>query len=520
MSLTKTLTVLIFTLLLCHYSYGQNIQITNSGNPQEPSIMMDPNNTDILVAGSNLNFYYTSSDGGNTWTTNTLSSPYGVWGDPVIDVDTDGNFYFTHLANTPGGNWIDRIVCQKSSDNGNTWSDGTYTGLNGTKAQDKQWTVVDRSNNNIYMTWTEFDSYGSSEITDSSRILFSKSEDQGGTWSTPLKINIISGDCIDGDNTVEGAVPAIGALGEIYVSWAGPNGIVFNRSVDDGETWLNEEIIVNDMPGGWNIDIPGLDRANGLPILKCDLSGGPNHGTLYINWCDQRNGTNNTDVWLSKSTDKGNTWTPPIRVNNDLSNKHQFYTWMDIDQTNGNLFFVFYDRRAYTDKQTDVYLGISTDAGSSFINKKISETPFTPTNGVFFGDYNNIVAHNNIVRPIWTRHDGSQLSIWTSITPLSEILATSDEIFEKTRSDVKLFPNPTSNINYISFKLHELSSVKLELFDKNGKLVAEILKNVKMEYGSHVIPVNSVELNLNPGQYFYRLSINGKSKILKSIVCR
>lgn len=117
------------------------------------------------------------------------------------------------------------------------------------------------------------------------------------------------------------------------------------------------------MPGGWNIGIPGLDRANGLPITKCDLSGGANHGTIYINWCDQRNGTGNTDVWLSKSTDGGNTCSPPAKVNDDNSNKHQFLTWMDIDQTKGNLYFVFYDRRAYSDNRTDVFIAISNDGG-------------------------------------------------------------------------------------------------------------------------------------------------------------
>ena len=197
----KLSAIIILIVLIKQDISAQNIQISNTGNPREPAIMMDPNNTDILVAGSNLNFYYTSNDGGITWTVNTLTSSFGVWGDPVIDVDTSGNFYFTHLSNTPGGNWIDRIVCQKSSDNGTTWSNGSYTGLNGTKAQDKQWTVVDRNNNNIYMTWTEFDDYGSNNPSDSSRILFSKSVDQGATWSSPLKINVVDGDCLDEDNT-------------------------------------------------------------------------------------------------------------------------------------------------------------------------------------------------------------------------------------------------------------------------------------------------------------------------------
>lgn len=143
-----------------------------------------------------------------------MTSSYGVWGDPNIIVDTAGHFYFFHLSNPPQGSWIDRIVCQKTTDNGITWNDGSFTGLNGQKDQDKHWSAVDRRNNNLYVSWTQFDTYGSSNPKDSSNILFSKSTDAGATWSTPRKINKFAGDCIDSDNTVEGAVPAIGPNGK------------------------------------------------------------------------------------------------------------------------------------------------------------------------------------------------------------------------------------------------------------------------------------------------------------------
>ena len=432
-----TLVLVLSIFLLTSYSWSQNVMISNVNNPNETAIMMNPSNTDILVAGANLNNYYYSSDGGLTWDIGFLTSSFGVWGDPVVDVDQDGNFYFFHLSNPPSGNWIDRIVCQKSTDNGESWSDGTYTGLNGSKAQDKHWSVVDRTNGNIYLTWTQFDDYGDPSPNCKTEIHFSKSTDGGETWTTAIKINEVDGNCIDSDNTVEGAVPAVGPNGEIFVAWAGPNGIVFNRSTDEGDTWLSQEIPVDPMPGGWDFNIPGINRSNaanphylrhrsnGFPITKCDLSGGPNHGTIYVNWADQRNGTNDTDIWLTKSTDNGDTWSTPVRVNDDAPGKHQFFTWMDIDQTNGNLHFIFYDRRDYTDNNTDVYLAYSLDGGETFTNRKISESPFLPSSGVFFGDYSNITAHDNIVRPIWVRLHSGQLSVWTDVTPF-EILSSDD----------------------------------------------------------------------------------------------
>jgi hypothetical protein len=384
--------------------------------PCEPSIYVNPLNTDEIVAGSVMNNVYTSKDGGKTWNMKRLQSPLGVYGDPAIIADFQGNFYFAHLADPDGSGWssdklLDRIVVQRSEDGGKTWSDGGYAGLNHPKDQDKQWLAVHPTTNELYMTWTEFDLYNSKEEADKSRILFSKSSDKGETWSKAVMINEFSGDCLDGDETTEGAVPAVGANGEIYVAWAYKEKIYFDKSLDGGATWLNKDIVAADQPGGWTFEIPGISRCNGLPVTAVDR----NSGAIYINWTDQRNGEKDTDVWIVKSTDGGETWSAPKRVNDDEPGKQQFLTWMSIDQTDGTIYTVFYDRRAYKDNATDVYMAYSKDGGETFINEKISDKPFNSNAFNFFGDYNNISAHNGIVRPIWTRADGVRLSVWTAL---------------------------------------------------------------------------------------------------------
>jgi hypothetical protein len=514
----KISTIIAFISLLTINSNAQNIMISNADNPEETSIILDPKNPNVLIAAANIDSYYISVDTGYTWTSRVLSSTYGVWGDPAMGVDKYGSFYFFHLSNPASGNWIDRIVCQKSSDTGNSWNDGTYTGLNGTKAQDKQWWTVDRKNNNMYITWTQFDAYGSSNPADSSIILFSKSGDAGNTWSTPKRINKKGGDCFDDDNTVEGAVPAVGPNGEIYVAWAGPNGIVFNKSTDQGNTWLNAEIPVATMPGGWAFDIPGIYRANGLPITCCDTSAGTNRGTIYINWSDQRNGTANTDIWLVKSTDEGLTWSAPQKVNDDNSNKQQFFTWMTIDQITGYLYFVFYDRRNYTDNNTDVYVAVSTDGGNTFVNRKISQTPFVPTASVFFGDYTNITAYNGIIRPIWTRLNAGQLSIWTDITTLNDILLSTPEISEKKNNlSFENYPNPSSDYTFVSFKLHTKSTVNLGIFDQQGNRISNIINNEIRDYGKYVERIDLQKLNIRAGVYYLKLDIDNVVKVNRQI---
>ena len=402
---------------------GKNVLIhAGKGNvgPCEPSIKISPADKNKIVAGSVLDNVYFSEDGGKTWSIDKLKSSYGVYGDPVIGADPKGNFYFLHLSDPEHRGWasprlLDRIVIQKSED-GIAWNDGSFMGMHHPKDQDKHWIGIDPTSNHLYVTWTEFDLYNSKKATDKSRILFSKSTDDGETWSETVAVNQYEGNCLDGDQTTEGAVPVAGLNGEVYVAWAYDNKIWFDYSLDGGATWQEKDIIAAEQPGGWTFDIPEIGRANGLPILCIDRSNGKNRGNLYINWTDQRNGADDTDVWLTVSKDKGKTWSSPKRINDDAPGKQQFFTWTDCDPVTGNLYTVFYDRRNYDDSRTDVYLAYSTDGGNSFVNRRISEKPFLPTaNNIFFGDYNNISAYDGRVRPIWTRCDNGKLSVWTSL---------------------------------------------------------------------------------------------------------
>jgi len=404
----------------------KNIKIYEQQNlfklgPCEPSIFINPKNTNNIVAGSVIDFSHYSFDGGKTWQTKSLTSNLGVYGDPCIVADNKGSFYYFHLANPDKTGWgskrfLDRMVVQKSIDGGKTWSDGVGIGKNEhPKQQDKEWATVNHLNDEIYLTWTEFDKYGSKDEKHKSRILFSKSTDNGESWSSTKVLSEIEGNTLDDDKTVEGAVPTVGVNGEIYVSWSVNQKIYFDKSLDNGKTWLKKDIEVCSQPNGWNFNVPGFSRVNGMPVTCTDISNSKHKGTIYINFSDQRNGENDTDIYLVKSTDNGKTWSNPLKVNNDTTKTHQFLTWMSVDEKTGFIYIVYYDRSKYNNTKTDVVLAVSKDGGKTFSNKTISKKPFTPNPKVFFGDYNNIHAYNGIVRPIWTAYYNNKLSVWTAL---------------------------------------------------------------------------------------------------------
>jgi hypothetical protein len=492
-----------------------NIRVDKPGSnaPEEVTIAINPANPMNLVAGSNIDFFYYSKDGGSDWSQGNLQSTWGVWGDPCVVFDSKGNTFYGHLSQGIGGYFLDRIVVQKSNDGGVSWNSGVGVGHNPpNRQQDKEWIGVDLTtspyHDYLYMAWTQFDLYGSADPSDSSRILLSRSTDGGATWSTPKRVSDRAGDCVDSDSTVEGAVPAVGLNGEVYLGWSGPLGIMFDKSLDGGQTF-GKDIFVSSQPGGWDFDVPGIYRANGMPITACDISNSSHRGTIYLCWSDQRNGADNTDVFLVRSTDGGATWSLPVRVNDDTTATQQFFVWMTIDQTTGHLYFVFYDRRGTTGDATDVYCARSTDGGDSFTNFKVSESSFTPTKGVFFGDYTNIAAANGRVYPIWMRLDTSVLSVWTApITEPTGIAEQPGGTVPSTFSLMQNFPNPFNPLTSIKYTI--AGARDFGLGARNTRLVVYDVLGREV-----VVLVNELQL---PGQY--EVTFDGSSMPSGIYFCR
>ena len=432
--------VVVALICVCSSSiiHGQQVFRVSGAdavNPAEVSIAINPKNADNLVAASfqagrpprprYASYNYVSTDGGKTWQTIPVEDPKGLTqGDDAVYFGNDGSAYHAHLSFV--GIRVARperaesgILVEASRDGGLTWNESVpaINHINSvTPFEDKPGIVVDNAvdsphKGSIYLAWTRFDVYGSSDPECHSQIYFSGSTDGGRTFSMPFRISDSAGDCRDSDNTVEGAVPAVGPKGEVYVVWAGPLGLIFKKSLDGGLTFGKDKVM-GPMPGGWDFSVEGLDRANGMPVTGVDLSSGPNKGTLYVNWIDARNG--DPDVFISSSHDSGETWSAPVRVNDDpLKNgKVQFFTWMSVDPVDGSVNVVFYDRRDADGAKTKLTMARSVDGGHSFVNYQINQAPFACDPKVFFGDYSSISAYNGRVVPIFMHFaNGKKLAV-------------------------------------------------------------------------------------------------------------
>lgn len=518
MKIITTLVILFSTV----FSQYPNIRIDDPSDdwqPQEVSITINPTNPQNIVVGSNKNYYYYSFDGGSTWEGGIQTSQYNMCGDPCVVFDAEGTLYYGHISE-PATYWPDRIVVHRSIDGGITWTHEYGIGYIAGKNQDKEWVAVDLTDSdyrgNVYVSWTQFDEYNSSNPADKTIIRFSRSTNKGETWSTPIKISDIEGDCLDDDNALEGAVPVVGPNGEIYIAWAGHEKIYFDKSLDGGVTF-GTDIIVTTQPDGWTFDIPGIYRCNGMPVTCCDISNSPYRGTIYINWSDQRNGTSNTDIFISKSTDGGETWSAPKMINDDSSDRHQFFTWMCVDPITGYLYVVFYDRRNTTGNATEVYAARSTDGGETFENFKVSESSFTPISSIFFGDYTNIAALNGKVYPTWMRLDGNTLSIWmTKFEDPVDISKYKKEYTIKYFEMISSYTNPFTSLTTLSFKLLRPAKVSLSIYNMKGKMVKKLLNNKYQSAGSHNFSWNADVVG--SGIYFYKITAGDFSSVVKCIV--
>jgi hypothetical protein len=411
---------------------GTNVNVSHEPGPQsETSIAINPANPSQLVGGANEIFRlpmrgYFSSDGGATWGGVDLPLPppvtnngFDFGSDPGVAWDLHGNVYYSYIivffSNGGAINGTEMAV-SRSSDGGQTWT-ATYFNFESGEAQfnDKPMITVDNNpgsphEGTIYVAWDNATGSSSS----SNNLLVSHSTDHGVTFSAPA----VASDTTSGPKAVIAADPFVGPDGTLFVAWHDvQNSAIVASSSSDGGVSFGPQHTVSPTQIAFDFPVPAESSRGALlyPACDADRSTGPNRGTLYCSWMDQT-ASNATDVFITRSTNGGASWSRPQRVNDDAAGvaNDQFNQWLAVDSTDGSVNVSWSDtRNDPTHLSTDEYFSRSTDGGQTFIaNVRVStastnETCCGANLGDQYGDYEGIAAFGGVVHPIWTdRRDG------------------------------------------------------------------------------------------------------------------
>ena len=396
----------------------------HSGNPQiETSMAADPGNPSNLVAvwcavtrdsttTTSAIEYGWSHDGGVTWHSQRLPNQRGFPSacDSSVVADREGTFFIEALFGDPAAvppQPDTHLLVYKSTDNGETFSESAEVPV--FVSADKPFIGVDPVSGDLYLTWDDFSFTPIDE-----HVMFSRSRDHGVTFSAPRRISSPSAGGL-------GAVPVAGTDGEIYVLWGGFYGKMFlDRSLDGGDTWLAHEKLVPEPVNKGSVDIHARDGRFLFPGIAVDRSQGPYRGRIYVAW--SYFWLPDPDVFLAWSSDRGDHWSDPVRVNDGVAGTggRQPLPWVNVDD-DGHVHVTFKDRRLSPDLCCyAAYMATSTDGGRSFgPNIRISDGAF-PGGRLSFGDYDQGVIAGGRMHAIWTDQRFGDTDVFTRSVDLAD----------------------------------------------------------------------------------------------------
>lgn len=406
-------------------SRGLNIP-TDKGN--EPTIAINPRNPanivigwrkfDAPATGLKHGGYGYSFDGGRSWNSGELPSlPLQNRTDPSLDVDSEGNFYYQSLAiGAPDGASV-----FKSIDGGANWSEPAFQFYG-----DKNWLVIDKSGGNsdgyIYSTWrkTVLPNPDPNYIAK----YFIRSTDGGLTYQEPDTALPVSnfgfGRLTVGNNGdvylfgVDETATSTNALGVIR------RGHYFLKSTNAKDPAVSPTFSAKKVDMGGDsilflsaqLDLPNPLGGDGDTQIAVDQSNGTMRGNMYLmahvapyNW---QPGNDPLDLRFVRSNDGGETWSAPIRINDDSLSPtaYQWFPMLGV-APNSRIDAVWYDTRNGSGNTpyrfSQLYYSYSWDGGVTWSpNQPITPAfnthlPYTIVNGLEkpsdkLGDYTQLVS--------------------------------------------------------------------------------------------------------------------------------
>jgi len=402
---------------------NRNVAATDVPPPNEYQgeiqVVVNPNNANQLVAAANTwdapagcgetQAIFWSSDGGAVWNytcapTSTAYPGIGsctatVFGsDPALAWDNNNNVYINYMllcASIFSTRYS--MVVARSTDGGANWSGQgiVVTSWGDTDLEDKNFYAIDNNPASPFFGrhYTCWDRNNNEKIA--------RSTNSGATWTeADLPTSPVGGV----DLACEIAVEDNGNVHVIFDSLTcgaqtcSDEDMVYTRSTDGGVNW-SAPVAVRDfsLVGFSNANCADAqnDRCiNPFGAIAVDNSGGACDGTLYASFSDYGAGqnVNDTDVWVTRSTNGGASWSAAVKVNDDgLAGRAQFHPFLQVDQGNGNVIVAWQDARNDSGNDAvDFFAARSTNCGVSFeanIQASAASAEFN-NNAISYSDMN------------------------------------------------------------------------------------------------------------------------------------
>ena len=444
----------------------------------EPSIAVDPTNPDKMVIGwrqfdtITSNFrqagYGYTTDGGVTWTFPGVIEPGIFRSDPVLDSDSDGNFYYNSLT-LDGGDYLCSVY--RTGEPDSPWDLGTPA-----RGGDKQWMVIDKSagagDGNIYAYWNGF-------FSSCPPGFFTRSTNGGDSYES---CTTIPDDPFWGTLNVSpnGTLYTVGAFGDDFIVGRSSNA-QFGGSI----TWDQSNVV--SLGGPVEVGTgPNPEGLLGQACVATDPNSGPGSETVYVLCSVNPPGGDPLDVKFARSTDGGVTWSSPVRVNDDTSNNWQWFGTMSVSPS-GRIDVIWLDTRDNSGTlMSSLYYSNSTDGGVTWSpNERLSDA-FDPQLGwpqqAKMGDYYHMVSDDEGFRLAWTATFNGEEDVYFGRKLLST--AAVAEGTPRARVLLRSAPNPFHDVSTLHYEVPQDAFVTLGIYDAAGRNVATLVSEYR-EAGSY-----------------------------------